>query len=341
MTSEAATVADNDRRLETLSRWAADTLALAAVSLVPASEDASFRRYFRLALPNGDSLIAMDAPPEHENLGDFTRIAWALAALGLHVPHVIAEDATRGFALITDLGRETYLMRLAAGDDPEPLYPAAIAAQVRLQEWRKPDLPSYDAALLNAETALFEAWLLDRHLGLELVPAERALLAHVRERLTAHALAQPRVAVHRDYHSRNLMVSNPLPGVLDFQDAVVGPVTYDLVSLLKDCYIVWPQERRLAWLREYREQALAAGIPAGADENEFIAWFDAMGMQRHLKATGIFARLFHRDGKPDYLADIPRTLNYVVEAAGALPEFTDFADFLRGRVLPALEAAAA
>lgn len=341
MTREAATIAAGDRRLEMLSRWAAAKLALAAPELAPASGDASFRRYFRLALPNGESLIAMDAPPRRENLGDFTRIARALAALGLHVPRVVAEDRERGFALVADLGRETYFARLEAGDDPAPLYSAAIRALVKLQGWRPTKLGGYDRRLLKGEAVLFERWLLARHLEIELDSAESATLEDAIERLCALALAQPRVVVHRDYHSRNLMTRPPLPGILDFQDAVRGPVTYDLVSLLKDCYVLWPPERRLAWLREYRERALAAGIPAGADEAEFIAWFDAMGMQRHLKAAGIFARLYHRDGKPNYLGDIPRTLNYVVEAAGALPGFAAFADFLAARVLPALDTASA
>ncbi len=336
MTNGTATTAGRDGRLEALGSWAATTLALDSVALAPASADASFRRYFRIESADGKSLIAMDAPPGRENLADFTRIARSLAALGLNVPRIVAENRSRGFALLGDLGRETYLMRLRAGGDPAPLYSAAIGALIKLQAWREPDLPAYDPALFDVEIRLFEDWLLDRHLGLAPSAGERRLIARVRERLTALACAQPRVAVHRDYHSRNLMVCAPLPGILDFQDAVRGPVTYDLVSLLKDCYIAWPRERRLAWLREYRAGAAAAGIPAGTDEAEFVAWFETMGMQRHLKAAGIFARLCHRDGKPDYLGDIPRTLDYVAAAAATIPEFADFGDFVATRVVPAL-----
>lgn len=339
MTSKAASAAGVDPRLEALERYAARELERTSVELVPASGDASFRRYFRIVLPEGGSMIAVDAPPARENLAAFLHVARGLAALGLNVPRIIASEPAKGFALVSDLGTETYLMRLAAGADPAPLYVAAIEALVRLQGWRTPDLPEYDATLLDAETALFGDWLLGRHLGLETSAAEAKLLAQTRRRLTELALAQPRVAVHRDYHSRNLMACEPPPGVLDFQDAVLGPVSYDLVSLLKDCYIAWPCARVLDWLREYRARALAAGLPAGADEAEFLGWFETMGMQRHLKAAGIFARLWRRDGKPHYLRDIPRTLNYVVDAARARPEFADFGDFLAARVSPALDEA--
>ncbi|MGH8427660.1 MAG: aminoglycoside phosphotransferase family protein [Gammaproteobacteria bacterium] len=330
-----------DLRRTALAEYAARALGLPMAGLTPASGDASFRRYFRVSPASGAGVIAVDAPPEHENLSRFVDVARALEGLGLHVPHVLACDFAQGFALISDLGRETYLMRLQAGDAPAPLYAAAIEALVRLQGWAEPDLPAYDAALLDAEMRLFEDWLLERHLELDLDGRERPLVACVRERLTESALAQPRVAVHRDYHSRNLMVCAPLPGILDFQDAVLGPVTYDLVSLLKDCYVAWPREQVLEWLRTYRTCALAGGLPVGADEKQFLHWFEMMGMQRHLKAAGIFARLWHRDGKPDYLRDIPRTLNYVAEAASALPEFAEFRDFLAARVMPTLEEAAA
>lgn len=339
MTSKAASAADADRRLNALGRYAAKTLALAPVELTPASGDASFRRYFRITLPDGASVIAVDAPPGRENLVGFVRIARALAALDLNVPRILSCDFSEGFALLSDLGSETYLMRLNAGADPAPLYAAAIEALVSLQRWRTPDLPVYDAPLLDTETGLFETWLLDRHLGLNTSAAETELIARTRGRLTSLALAQPRVAVHRDYHSRNLMICEPLPGILDFQDAVLGPVTYDLVSLLEDCYVTWPRVRVREWVRAYRDRALAAKLPAGASEAEFLDWFETMGMQRHLKAAGIFARLWHRDGKTHYLQDIPRTLGYVVEAALAQPEFADFGDFLTARVMPELDEA--
>ncbi|HEX5313699.1 MAG TPA: phosphotransferase [Gammaproteobacteria bacterium] len=332
----AASTAPADTRKTALADFCAAALGLAAVALEPASADASFRRYFRLRLAEGATLIAMDSPPAREALASFLAVARAFGGCGLHVPRVVAADETHGFALVEDLGSETYLARLRSGADPAPLYGAAIEALVRLQCLHDAGLPVYDGEQLTAETALFSDWLLERHLALKLGATERALVERSGERLSALALAQPRVAVHRDYHSRNLMIAAPLPGILDFQDAVLGPVSYDLVSLLKDCYIAWPRERILAWLRRYRELAEASDIPVGRDEAEFLRWFETMGMQRHLKAAGIFARLYHRDGKPDYLADIPRTLRYVVEAAEKLPEFADLGAFIAARVLPAL-----
>ena len=295
-----------DRRLMELARYAAAQLGVVDPVLEPASSDASFRRYFRIRRTHGPDVIAMDAPPAREDLDRFVAVARVLAARSLHVPEVYAADFAHGFALLEDLGDATYLMRLEAGADPEPLYAAALRALVRLQAGPPPPWPAYSRRLLDEEMLLFEHWLLERHLGIEPTQAERDLLAHARRRLADLALAQPAVAVHRDYHSRNLMAGERPPGVLDFQDAVLGPVSYDLVSLLKDCYVDWPAARVRAWLREYRGAALAAGVPVGDDEDEFVDWFETMGLQRHLKAAGIFARLCHRDAKTGYLSALPR-----------------------------------
>lgn len=338
---EAATATAADLRRESLARYAESELGGDGFALVPVSGDASFRRYFRIARAAAPGVIAMDAPPDREDLARFVRIAQHFAAAGLHVPQVLAADYENGFALLTDLGGATYLQHLERGGDPAPLYQAAIEALVRLQGAPDTGLPPYDAALLDGETELFRQWLLERHLGFALAGAELELLAEARERLTALALAQPRVTVHRDYHSRNLMVADPLPGIVDFQDAVIGPVTYDLVSLLEDCYVCWPPDWRLHQIRVYRATAIAAGIPAGASEQEFIEWLETMGIQRHLKAAGIFARLWRRDGKAGYLASIPRTLDYVVESAASRPAFSALGAWIAERVLPALAVARA
>jgi len=306
-----------DARFAALSQWVAAIVKDPHCDIRPASVDASFRRYFRVQ-SRGATQIAMDAPPDKEDIRPYIRIAQRLRALGLNVPDILAQDVERGFLLITDLGERLYLQALAP-DTVERLYHDALAALVILQRGSDTDgafLPEYDSALLHREMELFREWYLLRHVRLDLTAAQHAMLDRVFEFLARSALAQPRVWVHRDYHSRNLMVTaQNNPGILDFQDAVRGPVTYDLVSLLRDCYIAWPRARVEQWAREYRARARAAGVAVGADDGEFIHWFDLMGVQRHLKAAGIFARLNHRDGKPGYLNDIPRTLGYVVEVS--------------------------
>lgn len=312
-----------DQRLTALSEWAARTLDDRHCVIRPASADASFRRYFRITGANGASFIAMDAPPDKEDSRPYVRIARRLRALGLNVPEILAEDLARGFLLITDLGDRLYLGALNEST-VERLYQDALAALLRLQCGSAGDatfLPPYDAALLQREMELFREWYLGRHLALALSQPQHAVLDGVFARLIEAALEQPTAWVHRDYHSRNLMVtSDNNPGVLDFQDAVQGPVTYDLVSLLRDCYIAWPRPRVEAWVRGYQAAARDAGLPVGTDEQRFLRWFDWMGVQRHLKATGIFARLNHRDAKPGYLNDIPRTLGYVLEVVSRYSE---------------------
>jgi N-acetylmuramate 1-kinase len=329
-----------DPRLSKLEQWIAGLPGPPVERIAPASADASFRRYFRVHR-GGVTQIAMDSPPERESLDAWLRVARILAATGVHVPPVLAVDVEQGFVLIGDLGRRHYLEALAHGADPEPLYADAVDALVRMQSADPAavaELPPYDRDLLMREMELFPEWFLVRHLSLSPDPGERATIAAAFDWLAAEALAQPVVLVHRDYHSRNLLVRpEGNPGIVDFQDAVQGPVSYDLVSLLKDCYLVWPRARLLAWLDRYREKAAAAGLDVGADREEFLRWFDRMGLQRHLKVLGIFARLWHRDGKPGYLADLPRVLDYTLEASGAMPELAAFDAFLRKRVVPAFD----
>lgn len=312
-----------DARLTALSRWVADTVADPRCDIHPASADASFRRYFRVRLADGKSYIVMDAPPDKEDSRPYVEVARRLRGLGLNVPEILAHDVGRGFMLITDLGSQPYLEALSA-DSVERLYGDAISALAVLQAGVHTDssfLPPYDAPLLHREMELFREWYLGRHLGLTLAAAQHAVLDQAFAALAASALEQPRVWVHRDYHSRNLMVyPRHNPGILDFQDAVLGPVTYDLVSLLRDCYIAWPRAWVEGWAKGYYARARESGIPVGEDDARFLRWFDLMGVQRHLKAIGIFARLNHRDGKPGYLNDIPRTMGYVLEVSARYAE---------------------
>ncbi|MDH3670529.1 MAG: phosphotransferase [Gammaproteobacteria bacterium] len=306
-----------DDRLQALRTWLAKALATSTYELEPASADASFRRYFRVRV--GDrSYIAMDAPPAQSDLTPYLRVAARFHDLGLNVPKVFESNTEMGFLLITDLGERLYLSQL---DDTtvERLYGDALGALLILQAGVYSDstfLPDYDETLLVDEMELFQEWYLGRHLGITLTAKQKAHLYHVFGQLTQSALDQPQVWVHRDFHSRNLLVTkHNNPGILDFQDAVLGPVTYDLVSLLRDCYIAWPRERVEDWAKGYHALALQSGIQVGEDDGQFLQWFDRMGLQRHLKAIGIFARLKYRDSKSGYLADIPRTLGYVIQVS--------------------------
>lgn len=316
------------QRLEQLNHWLSRGLRLPTYDIAPASSDASFRRYFRIRF-GAESRIVMDAPPDKEDCRPFVRLARALHAIGLNVPEILAEDLTQGFLLLSDLGSEQYLSSLNEASVGR-LYGDAMGALLTLQACgpQQDELPPYDEALLLREMELFRAWYLGRHLGLQLTASEQRLLDDAFRRLAQSALEQPKVAVHRDYHSRNLMVAPHNPGILDFQDAVYGPVTYDLVSLLRDCYIAWPRAQVEAWALGYQELAIDSGILRGRDEERFLRWFDWMGVQRHLKATGIFARLAHRDGKPGYLKDIPRTLGYVRAVAGRYPELAGLGEII-------------
>jgi aminoglycoside/choline kinase family phosphotransferase len=295
-----------------LRQWLAGQLAVDVDRLVlqAASADASFRHYYRIDL-DGRSLIVMDASAESASCRPFVDIARLLAAGGLNVPSIIAEDLARGWLLLGDLGRQTYLDVLDE-DNADALFAAAIAALVDLQRIEcPPQLPSYDAALLRRELELFPEWYLQRHLGLHMDAELRAQLDAIFARLIDSALAQPRVLVHRDYMPRNLMVSERLPGVLDFQDAVCGPISYDPVCLFRDAFISWPESRVEAWLGDYWRRARAAGLPVPATFADFYRDCDLMGAQRHLKVIGIFARICHRDGKPKYVEDVPRFFAYL------------------------------
>lgn len=319
-------------RIRSLHDWLRTQLDGADYALAPASSDASFRRYWRLTQA-GRTRIVMDAPPEFEDCGRFVDLARRLRAIGINTPEIYAEERAQGFLLIADLGERLYLDELNT-DTADRLYGDALGTLAILQACGPLEgLPRYDEPFLRRELALFDDWFLGAHLGLRLDDAERQALGGVHDLLVASALEQPQVCVHRDYHSRNLMLTaTGNPGVLDFQDAVVGPVVYDLVSLLRDCYIAWPAERVVDWALGYARLARQSGILREDDPERFLRWFDLMGLQRHLKAIGIFARLHLRDGKPQYLGDIPRTLGYVVEVAARYGELAAFSRFLAERV---------
>lgn len=268
----------------------------------------------------------MDAPPEHEDCRPFVAVAKLFGAAGVHVPQVLAEDFDNGYLLLSDLGSTTYLQALS-NESADALYRAANDALVKVQlVSRSGVLPEYDRALLLRELRLFPDWYIARHLGLALDPAQNGILNETFSLILDNNLAQPRVYVHRDYHSRNLMVSEPNPGILDFQDAVYGPITYDLVSLYKDAYIAWSEERVLDWVIRYWEAARGAGLPVNADFGEFYRDFEWMGVQRHIKVLGIFARLFHRDGKDGYLRDMPLVMAYLRRAC---TRYSELAPLLR------------
>ena len=315
-----------DSRFEQLQDWLRTVAGINDYEIAPASADASFRRYFRVQY-DATSRIVMDAPPEQEDCQPFIHVSSLMAGIGLHVPVVLRQDLQQGFLLLTDLGDRVYLSELNA-DTVEDLYGDALQALLRLQAHGAADLPPYDRGLLMNEMELFRQWYLERHLGLPLTGSENATIDAVFAYLADHALQQPRVIVHRDYHSRNLMVSSPNPGILDFQDAVIGPITYDLVSLLRDCYIAWPRSQVENWVSQYYRQARSEGLLENVSEAQFLNWFDLMGIQRHLKASGIFARLNYRDGKSAYLGDIPRTLGYVIDVGKDYPVLRPFIELI-------------
>ena len=300
------------KRIEALRHWLESVLDHTAFELAVASNDASFRRYFRLSFNDGrQSLVVMDAPPEREDCRPFVHVAALFAAAGVHVPAVHAQDLDQGFLLLSDLGDITYLKAIGE-DNADRLYGDALEALVRIQlASRAGELPDYSRELLSRELALFPDWYVARQLGRELSAAQRQVLETGFALLLENALAQPRVFVHRDYHSRNLMQTEPNPGVLDFQDAVYGPITYDLVSLLRDAYIAWPEEQVIDWCIRYWERARQAGLPVAADFADFYRDFEWMGAQRQFKVLGIFARLSCRDGKDGYLRDQPLVAGYL------------------------------
>ena len=302
-------------RTAALTQWLESLSPGRAFALTAASNDASFRRYLRARFADdGSTRIVMDAPPQHEDCKPFIRVAALFGATGVNVPEVLAQDLEQGFLLLTDLGDTTYLAEMQRdAQRADALYRDAIATLIQIQAGsRLGELPPYDRALLLREMQLLPDWYIARHKNTPLDDKQRAVLDTAFEILVANNLAQPQVYVHRDYHSRNLMVGAPgRPGVLDFQDAVHGPITYDLVSLLRDAYIEWEEEQVLDWCIRYWEAARKAGLPVHPEFGEFYRDFEWMGLQRHLKVLGIFARLNYRDGKAGYLNDIPLVLQYV------------------------------
>ena len=315
-------------RVEQLRRWLSATLG-GELRIAPASDDASFRRYFRIRREGAQpSLIAMDAPPEKESCAQFVRVAGLFAEAGVHVPAIHAQDLAQGFLLLSDLGDTTYLNALDARSAGS-LYGHALDALIRIQVASRPGaLPEYDRDLLEREMRLFPDWYVARQLRRELAPAHAESLERAFSVLLANNLAQPRVFVHRDYHSRNLMVSEPSPGILDFQDAVYGPITYDLVSLLRDAYVAWEEDRVIDWTVRYWEKARNAGLPVAGDFAVFYRDFEWMGVQRQLKVLGIFARLSIRDGKNGYLKDQPRVMGYLRRACERYRELMPLARLL-------------
>lgn len=324
-----------DLRTLQMRDWLENDLLLAVDAIEAASSDASFRRYFRV-LGQDVSLIVMDAPPEQEKLDAFIKVAGLIRATGVRVPAIYQQNLEEGFLLLEDFGDQSYFSHSAAVST-EALYQAALDNLFRLQSdvaLLETGLPRYDEALLRRELDIFKTWFLGEYFDVGMPPA---LWEDAQRLLVASALAQPATFVHRDYHSRNLMVlPDGQPGVLDFQDAVLGPITYDLVSLLRDCYVAWPQDQLDAWLTGYRQRLTQAGLIACGPE-QFRQWFDWMGVQRHLKAIGIFARLHLRDGKPGYLADIPRTFGYVTEVCASYPQLAALGEFLKAEIQPLLD----
>lgn len=328
-------MSEHDVRLQHLQAWLAEQLPILFTTrgwgevpeaeLTAASSDASFRRYFRWQAGE-HSLILMDAPPPQENCAPFVRIAALLASAGVHVPEVLAADLAQGFLILDDLGRQTYL-DVIDEHNADALFHDAIEALLLQQ--RLPldgDLPHYDEALLRRELQLFPEWYVQRHLGRSFTPEQEAAWQRISRLLIDSALAQPKVLVHRDFMPRNLMQSTPNPGVLDFQDAVYGPVTYDITCLFKDAFLSWPQARVHAWLQDYWQRARQAGIPVQASLDDFLRASDLMGVQRHLKVIGIFARICHRDGKPKYLGDVPRFFSYIRDVLARRPELAELGE---------------
>ena len=311
-----------DQRLAQLDSWLASLNLVDIASRRRASTDASFRRYFRFdVLPElraklGDTLIAMDAPPERENVPAFIHVDGLLFDAGVTVPAIVARDVERGYLLISDLGSTTYLQRLDS-DNASFMYSDAIDALIAFQLTSAPGvLPEFDRAFVLREMNLFPEWFIAKHLGVTMTPAQQAILDKVFETITSNVLAQQQVFMHRDYHSRNLMwLEHGNPGVLDFQDAVYGPVTYDLASLMRDAYVQWDEEFVLDWVVRYWQSAKKLGLPVNPDIDAFYRDFEFMALQRHLKILGIFCRLNYRDGKPVYLGDLPTVLDYVRKTA--------------------------
>lgn len=322
-------------RYESLKHWLSEVLGSSDFELKPASADASFRSYHRLFLED-KTLIVMDAPPSQEDCKPFVRITNTLLACDINVPTIHHMNLQQGFLLLDDFGNDLYLGKLDSST-VNKLYSDAIVSLVHMQTLADiKELPVYDESLLRREMLLFTEWLLARHLKIELNDEQNKSIALLFDVLVENALQQPQSFVHRDFHSRNLMITQTKnPGMIDYQDAVKGPISYDLVSLLKDCYIKWPKEEINHWVEFYLNQLAEKGPKF--DRQQFQRWFDLMGVQRHLKASGIFARLSHRDDKHDYLKDIPRTLSYIVDLKNDYKELQPLCLLIEESVLPNFE----
>jgi hypothetical protein len=311
-------------RQKQIKTWLAGLWADDGFKLEAASADASFRRYFRARRGDGTSFVIMDAPPANEDCRPWLHVQRLFLDAGVHVPTVLAQDLERGFLLLSDLGDTTYLQALTP-DNAAPLYADATASLLRIQLASRPGvLPEYDHALLRRELDLFPEWFLAKHHGIALGDDDRQAIDEVFRRIIATNLAEPKVYVHRDYHSRNLMRIDGAgnPGIIDFQDAVYGPISYDMVSLLKDAYVEWDEDIVLDWLIRYWEQARKLGLPVASDFGEFYRCYEWMGVQRHVKVLGIFARLWHRDGKDGYLKDLPLVARYLRKACERYAELS-------------------
>jgi aminoglycoside/choline kinase family phosphotransferase len=314
-----------DHRLNAIKSWVSDLLNGDDFTITSASSDASFRRYFRVRSGNS-TWIVMDAPPDQEDTRPFIKVGKFLASQSLHVPDIIGQNLEMGFLLLSDLGSQPYL-NILNDNSADKLYQDAIDSLITMQcsDLTAINLPRYDRPLLQRELSLFPEWFLKRHFELSPPPFLQAIF----DDLIENALSQPQVVVHRDYHSRNLMVvAERNPGIIDFQDAVIGPISYDLVSLLRDCYIAWPEDKIKAWLQYYFDAAQQRGLLANCDIESFTRWFDLIGLQRHLKVLGIFCRLHYRDNKPNYMDDLPQTLRYVRQICQRYDNLQPLADFL-------------
>ncbi|MEE9413303.1 MAG: phosphotransferase [Methylococcales bacterium] len=333
-------VSETDQRLLQLMQWLEKRLGTSNIRIEPASSDASFRRYFRVFVEQ-KTLIAMDAPPPQENVSGFVAVSDIFRDAGVHVPEIIASDYQSGFLLLSDFGHQCYFDQLSEAN-ADQLYADAFDALLQIQTGVATStnaLPVYDASLLQQELDFFSQWFVEQLLGLVLTTRQHQIFQTSCQRLVNSALEQPRVCVHRDFHSRNLMVLDTNnPGVIDFQDAVIGPLTYDLVSLLRDCYISWPVAKVDDWRNQFYQRSLLAGVFTSAiSQNQYQQWFDKMGVQRHLKAIGIFSRLNIRDGKLGYLKDIPTTINYVVTICEHDAELAELSQLLNQVIVPAMQ----
>lgn len=328
-----ADVMAQDARLEQLTQWVRSLPGWEHAMLEPASADASFRRYFRARGTEGTA-ICMDAPPDKENIAPFVDITRRLLDVNIHAPRIFAQNLLDGFLLLEDLGNTPFLSQLSP-QTVNRLYPDALQALLRLQQADCDHLSAYNERLLCTEMQLMPEWFLKTHLGFAESEIPQGLLDGTFEFLVESAVGQPVAFVHRDYHSRNLMVTaENNPGVIDYQDAVLGPATYDLVSLLRDCYVVWPQSQVETWVDCFRKEAITLGVIPPVDAASFQRWFDLMGLQRHIKVLGIFSRLYHRDGKAGYLNDLPLVLSYVLEIGSRYHETSELVEWMRRMGIP-------